>query len=75
VARLTKEQKKLDVRVRRIAGRVAMLEGALESAAGRGAVLHRLAARREAINDLMLQVLEGRLREHIAPAKNTGKPS
>jgi DNA-binding FrmR family transcriptional regulator len=75
VARLTKEQKKLDVRVRRIAGRVAMLEGALESAAGRGTVLHRLAARREAINDLMLQVLEGRLREHIAPAKNTGKPS
>jgi len=49
--------------------------GALESEAGCCAVLNQLAAMREAIKDLMLQVLEGRLREHVAPAKNTGKPS
>ena len=67
MAHLAKDKKKLNARVRRIAGQVASLERALESEADCGAVLHQLAAVRGAINGLMLQVLEGHLREHVAP--------
>jgi DNA-binding FrmR family transcriptional regulator len=70
---LAKDNGKLVARVRRIGGQVAALERALASDADCGAVLHQLAALRGALNGLMLQVLEGHLREHVAPASRRGQ--
>jgi len=67
MAHLAKDKKKLNARVRRIAGQVASLERALASEVDCGAVLQQIAAVRGAVNGLMLQVLEGHLREHVAP--------
>lgn len=73
MAHLTKDNRKLVARVRRIGGQVAALERALTPDADCGAVLHQLAAVRGAVNGLMLQVLEGHLREHVAPANRRGQ--
>lgn len=60
------DNKQLIARVRRIGGQVAALERSLEAQADCGALLHQVAAVRGAIQGLMLQVLEGHLREHVA---------
>ncbi|MEY2170240.1 MULTISPECIES: metal/formaldehyde-sensitive transcriptional repressor [unclassified Rhodanobacter] len=73
MAHLAKDNRKLVARVRRIGGQVAALERALTPDADCGAVLHQLAAVRGAVNGLMLQVLEGHLREHVAPANRRGQ--
>lgn len=73
MAHLAKDNSKLIARVRRIGGQVAALERALTPDADCGAVLHQLAAVRGAVNGLMLQVLEGHLREHVAPANRRGQ--
>lgn len=73
MAHLAKDNRKLVARVRRIGGQVAALERALTPDADCGAVLHQLAAVRGAVNGLMLQVLEGHLREHVAPTNRRGQ--
>lgn len=66
-----KDKKALLARVRRIAGQVAALEGALEQEQDCSAVLQQIAAIRGAVNGLMGQVLEGHLREHLGGADRT----
>jgi DNA-binding FrmR family transcriptional regulator len=70
MAHIAKDKKKLTARVRRIGGQVASLERALESDLDCHAILQQIAAVRGAINGLMLEVLEGHLREHVAPLTN-----
>ncbi|GAA0720253.1 metal/formaldehyde-sensitive transcriptional repressor [Dokdonella soli] len=65
MAHLAGDNKKLTARVRRIGGQVASLERALAEGADCGGILQQLAAVRGAVNGLMLQVLEGHLREHV----------
>jgi DNA-binding FrmR family transcriptional regulator len=67
MAHIAKDKKKLTARVRRIGGQVASLERALDSDLDCQAVLQQIAAVRGAVNGLMLEVLEGHLREHVAP--------
>jgi DNA-binding FrmR family transcriptional regulator len=67
MAHIAKDKKMLTARVRRIGGQVASLERALDSDLDCQAVLQQIAAVRGAVNGLMLEVLEGHLREHVAP--------
>ncbi|ALP39628.1 metal/formaldehyde-sensitive transcriptional repressor [Aeromonas schubertii] len=65
------DKKKLLARVRRIRGQSAALEQALEQETDCGAVLQQIAAIRGAVNGLMLEVLEGHLREHLGAEEST----
>jgi DNA-binding FrmR family transcriptional regulator len=56
---------KLLNRVRRIRGQLEAVERALESEAGCGVVLQRIAAARGAMNGLMSEVLEDHVRTHV----------
>lgn len=62
----TRDKAKLLARVRRIRGQVEALERALDSEKGCAEVLHQIAAVRGAIQGLMLEVMEGHIREHVA---------
>lgn len=66
VAHIKRDQKKLVARVRRIGGQVASLERALNADTECGAILQQLSAVRGAINGLILEVMEGHLRAHVA---------
>lgn len=63
-----KGKKNLLARVRRIKGQTEALERNLsaEEAADCSAILQQIAAIRGAVNGLMVEVLEGHLREHVA---------
>lgn len=65
----TGDKTKLIARVRRIGGQVASLERALEAGTDCAATLHQVATIRGATQGLMLQLLEGHLREHLVSAK------
>lgn len=71
MSHIHENRKKLVARVRRISGQVASLERAIEGDAECGAVLQQLAAVRGAVNGLILQVMEGHLRSHVADSGNT----
>lgn len=58
-------KKPLLTRIRRIKGQAEALERALEEAEDCSAILQQLAAVRGAVNGLMLEVLEGHVREHL----------
>jgi DNA-binding FrmR family transcriptional regulator len=60
-----KGKKQLLMRVRRIKGQSEALEKALEQEAECGAILQQIAAIRGATNGLMVEVLEGHVREHL----------
>ena len=60
-----KSKKPLITRVRRIKGQVEALEKALKQETDCSAVLQQIAAIRGAVNGLMLEVLEGHLRDHL----------
>ncbi len=62
----TRDKAKLLARVRRIRGQVEALERALDSEKDCAEVLHQIAAVRGAIQGLMLEVMEGHIREHVA---------
>ncbi|TAN02554.1 MAG: metal/formaldehyde-sensitive transcriptional repressor [Rhodanobacteraceae bacterium] len=64
----THDKAKLLARVRRIRGQVEALERALEAEKGCAEVLHQIAAVRGAIQGLMVEVMEGHIREHVAGA-------
>ena len=59
-------KKPLLARIRRIKGQTEALERALENSEDCSVVLQQLAAVRGAVNGLMLQVMEGHLREHLS---------
>jgi FrmR/RcnR family transcriptional regulator, repressor of frmRAB operon len=65
---LAKKEKLLN-RVRRIRGQIEAVERALESEAGCGVVLQRIAAARGAMNALMSEVLEEHVRTHVLTSK------
>ena len=58
-------KKQLLVRVRRIKGQAEALERSLDNGSECSAVLQQIAAIRGAVNGLMLEVLEGHLRDHV----------
>lgn len=60
-----KGKKQLLARVRRIKGQTDALEKALERESDCSAVLQQIAAIRGAVNGLMVEVLEGHIREHL----------
>ncbi|WP_305072674.1 metal/formaldehyde-sensitive transcriptional repressor [Propionivibrio sp.] len=60
-----KGKKQLLVRVRRIKGQAEALEKSLDQGSECSAVLQQIAAIRGAVNGLMLEVLEGHLRDHL----------
>ncbi len=60
-----KGKKQLLVRVRRIKGQAEALEKSLDAGSECSAVLQQIAAIRGAVNGLMLEVLEGHLRDHL----------
>ncbi|HEX5305047.1 MAG TPA: metal/formaldehyde-sensitive transcriptional repressor [Dyella sp.] len=73
MAHLARDNGRLKARLKRIGGQLAAIERALDSEAECGDILHQLAAVRGAIHGLTLQVLEGHLREHVAPAGSGGE--
>ncbi|MBV7416633.1 Transcriptional repressor rcnR [Aeromonas encheleia] len=64
-------KKKLLARVRRIKGQTGALESALEQETDCAAILQQIAAIRGAVNGLMLEVLEGHMREHLGAEEAT----
>jgi len=60
-----KGKKQLLIRVRRIKGQTEALEKNLEQGSECSAILQQIAAIRGAVNGLMLEVLEGHLRDHL----------
>ncbi|MGL5285962.1 DNA-binding transcriptional regulator, FrmR family [Aeromonas sp. RU39B] len=58
-------KRKLLTRVRRIQGQANALEQALLAESDCAAILQQIAAIRGAVNGLMLEVLEGHMREHL----------
>jgi DNA-binding FrmR family transcriptional regulator len=71
MSHIHENRKKLVARVRRINGQMASLERAIEGDTECGAVLQQLAAVRGAVNGLILQVMEGHLRSHVAGPGNS----
>lgn len=65
MAHVTRNQKKLLGRVRRIGGQVAALEKALQGNTDCGEVLIQIAAVRGAVHGLMMEVLADHLQEHV----------
>ncbi len=68
MAHTIKFKKPLLTRVRRIKGQAEALEKALEQESECAAVLQQIAAIRGAVNGLMIEVLEGHIREHLGAA-------
>lgn len=60
-----RHRKNLLTRIRRIRGQAEALENALDKGSDCSAVLQQIAAIRGAVNGLMLEVLEGHLRDHL----------
>ena len=65
------DKRKALARVRRLRGQVEALERALEAGADCAPVLQQMAAIRGAVNGLMLEVLEGHMREHLGAEETT----
>lgn len=72
MSHIQENRRKLVARVRRINGQLASLERAIEGDTECGAVLQQLAAVRGAVNGLILQMMEGHLRSHVA-GRGSGK--
>ena len=68
------EKKRAITRLRRIRGQAEALENAIDVGTSCSQVLQQLAAVRGAVNGLMLEVLEGHMREHLGAAEAT-RPS
>lgn len=73
MAHAIRENKALLARVRRIKGQVEALESALERKLDCSEVLQQTAAVRGAVSGLMLELLDGHLREHVAGKTADGK--
>lgn len=66
MAHTLKDRSRLLARVRRIHGQTAALEAAIEAENECLGILQQIAAIRGAVNGLMVEVLEGQIREHVA---------
>lgn len=73
MSHVTHDRKKLLVRVRRLRGQVEALEKALAGEPECMATLTQIAAIRGATQGLMLEVLDGHLREHVAAERNAAR--
>jgi len=73
MAHAIRENKALLARVRRIKGQVAALESALERQLDCAEILQQTAAVRGAVSGLMLELLDGHLREHVAGKESVAK--
>lgn len=62
---ISKDNKRILARVRRIKGQSEALEKALQQETDCSAILQQIAAIRGAVNGLMAEVLEGHIREHL----------
>lgn len=65
MAHTIKGKKELLTRVRRIKGQSEALEKALQAENGCIAILQQIAAIRGAVNGLMVEILEGHIRDHL----------
>lgn len=68
-----RNRKRLLSRIRRINGQGAALERALQDGTACDAILQQIAAMRGAVNGLMVEVLEGHLRDHLASQASAKK--
>ncbi len=75
MSHVIRDAARLNHRVKRLKGQVAALERALSGQPECLAVLTQIAAIRGAAQSLLLEVLEGHMREHVAEEKNTAKRS
>ncbi len=66
MAHTVKDKNRLLARVRRIHGQTGALEAAIEAQNDCHGILQQIAAIRGAVNGLMVEVLEGQIREHVA---------
>lgn len=66
MAHAVKSKSRLLARVRRIHGQTAALEAAIQAQNECLSILQQIAAIRGAVNGLMVEVLEGQIREHVA---------
>ncbi|WP_041353617.1 metal/formaldehyde-sensitive transcriptional repressor [Nitrosomonas eutropha] len=66
MAHTVKSKGRLLARVRRIHGQTAALEAAIEAENECLGILQQIAAIRGAVHGLMVEVLEGQIREHVA---------
>lgn len=66
MSHITRDKPRLLARVRRLRGQVEALERAIEGEQACGDVLHQIAGIRGAIQGLMVEVMEGHIREHVA---------
>ena len=73
MAHVAHDRKKLLVRVRRLRGQVEALEKALAGEPDCMATLTQTAAIRGAVQGLMLEILDGHLREHVAAERNAAR--
>lgn len=65
VAHTTRDKDKLTLRIKRIRGQLDGVQRALEDDSDCFGVLQTVAACRGALTGLMLQIIEGHVREHI----------
>ena len=72
---IVENKEKLIWRVRRIRGQVEGIERALESDQECSDVLQVITAARGAINGLMVELLEGHIRNHVLDPKKKGNNS
>lgn len=73
MAHTVKNKSRLLARVRRIHGQTAALGAAIEAQNECLGILQQIAAIRGAVNGLMIEVLEGQIREHVAAESLTAK--
>jgi FrmR/RcnR family transcriptional regulator, repressor of frmRAB operon len=69
MAHISKDKKQLLTRVRRIKGQATAIESALDQGSDCSSILQQIAAIRGAVNGLMIQVLEGHIREHLGSSE------
>ena len=67
------EKKRAITRLRRIRGQAEALENAIDVGTSCSQVLQQLAAVRGAVNGLMLEILEGHVREHLGAGDVTAE--
>jgi DNA-binding FrmR family transcriptional regulator len=71
MAHVKRDRDSLLKRTRRLRGQVEAVERVIANGGDCDAVLQQLAAIRGSANGLMLQVLEGHVREHLTPKVDT----
>ncbi len=75
MAHTTRDKRRLLLRVRRLRGQLDSVERALEGEEDCSVVLQRLAACRGALGGLLVEILEGHVRQHIVdPDKRPRSP-